>query len=223
MIWTALIGQAFLEAFDVLKDAQYLRVAESVGRWIVNLPIEHTSSGSCLSYNAYKQESIHNSNAMGAAFLLLETMSVVRFALLFGTTWYVNALVFLGILIAVWLAIEIERRRPERPTGKLFPWLFLGLALAIVVPGSLLLELSPVPRFLIAAALAFFPVFVANLVFARRFRTSTDPTSEFGTNLLGAMAGGALEYFSMVTGYRALLVVAGALYGFAWWIGKRRG
>jgi hypothetical protein len=69
LIWTALIGQAFLEAFEVLGDSRYLQVAESVGRWIMALPIEHTDSGSCLSYNAYKQESIHNSNAMGAAFL----------------------------------------------------------------------------------------------------------------------------------------------------------
>ena len=35
---------------------------------------------------------------MGAAFLLLETTSIVHFALLFGTTWFVNALVFAGIL-----------------------------------------------------------------------------------------------------------------------------
>ena len=35
---------------------------------------------------------------MGAAFLLLETKSVATFALLFGTTWFVNALVFAGVL-----------------------------------------------------------------------------------------------------------------------------
>jgi hypothetical protein len=69
LIWTALIGQTFLDAYEVLGDEQYRHVAESIGRWILQLPIEHTSSGSCLSYNAYKQESIHNSNAMGAAFL----------------------------------------------------------------------------------------------------------------------------------------------------------
>jgi len=69
LIWTALIGQAFLDAYEVLGRAEYLRVAESVGRWIIRLPIEHTSTGSCLSYNAYRQSSIHNSNVMGAAFL----------------------------------------------------------------------------------------------------------------------------------------------------------
>ena len=44
---------------------------------------------------------------MGAAFLLLETTNVVRFALLFGTTWFVNALVFFGILVSVAVAIEV--------------------------------------------------------------------------------------------------------------------
>ena len=39
---------------------------------------------------------------MGAAFLLLETKNVVQFALLFGTTWLVNALVFAGVLLASW-------------------------------------------------------------------------------------------------------------------------
>lgn len=69
LIWTALIGLVFLDAWELLGDRQYLRAAESVGRWIANLPIERTGSGSCLSYNAYSQSSIHNSNAMGAAFL----------------------------------------------------------------------------------------------------------------------------------------------------------
>ena len=69
LIWTALIGIVFLEAFEVLGDARYLQVAESVGRWIAALPREKTDRGSCLSYNAYKQESIHNSNVMGGAFL----------------------------------------------------------------------------------------------------------------------------------------------------------
>ena len=52
---------------------------------------------------------------MGAAFLLLETKNVVQFALLFGTTWFVNSLVFAGVLLSVYLAIEVARhvRLPE--------------------------------------------------------------------------------------------------------------
>ena len=54
---------------------------------------------------------------MGAAFLLLETKSIVQFALLFGTTWFVNALVFAGVLVAVYLAVETARwvRLPPSP------------------------------------------------------------------------------------------------------------
>jgi rhamnogalacturonyl hydrolase YesR len=69
LIWCALIGQAFLEAFQILGDRRYLEVAESVGRWMLKLPAEHTDSGICLSYVAYRQSSIHNANAMAAAFL----------------------------------------------------------------------------------------------------------------------------------------------------------
>src|ERR1043165_4854707 len=47
---------------------------------------------------------------MGAAFLLLETKNIVQFALLFGTTWLVNSLVFAGVLLAVYLAVETARR-----------------------------------------------------------------------------------------------------------------
>jgi hypothetical protein len=53
----------------VFGDEQFLRVAESIGRWVQALPAEKTDSGVCLSYNSYSQTSIHNSNAMGAAFL----------------------------------------------------------------------------------------------------------------------------------------------------------
>ena len=58
----------------------------------------------------------------------------------------------------------------------------------------------------------FLPITAANVIFARRFRATADAPLAFGTNLLGAMLGGALEYLSLVYGYHALLVVAAALY-----------
>ena len=159
---------------------------------------------------------------MGAGFLLLETKSVVQFALLFGTTWFVNALVFAGILLTILAAIEVERRTHIRRPNLLFPVLFVGLLVAGLVPGSWLLSLDTVPRFLAASVLAFFPVFIANLVFAGRFRDTADPTTAFGANLLGAMLGGVLEYLSLITGYRGLLVIAGLLYALAWIFGARK-
>jgi hypothetical protein len=159
---------------------------------------------------------------MGAGFLLLETKSVVQFALLFGTTWFVNALVFAGILLTILCAIEVERRTRIRRPGLLFSLLFAGLLLAGLVPASWLLSLATAPRFLAATALAFFPVFIANLVFAERFRDTADPTTAFGANLLGAMLGGVLEYLSLITGYRGLLVLAAVLYALAWVFGARK-
>jgi hypothetical protein len=155
---------------------------------------------------------------MGAAFLLLETKNVVQFALLFGTTWFVNALVFLGILVAVYLAIEVTRRVDLRPGWPLYAILLLALALAFVVDPGLLLRLSVVPRFLVAVTLAFVPVFLANLVFASRFRDVAASNVAFGANLLGAMVGGILEYASLVTGYRVLLIIVAILYAAAFGI-----
>ena len=157
---------------------------------------------------------------MGAAFMVLETKSVVQFALLFGTTWFVNALVFAGILATVLIAIEVERKvRIGRP-ALLFALLLGGLLLAALVPSAALLALAPLPRFFAATALAFFPIFIANLIFAERFRDSENSTRDFGANLLGAMVGGALEYLSLVTGYRALLALVAALYLLAWFFSR---
>ena len=152
---------------------------------------------------------------MGAAFLLLETKNVVQFALLFGTTWFVNALVFIGILLAVYLAIEVARRIDLGPAWRLYVALVVALGIAWIVQPNLLLSLPAVPRFVIAILVAFAPVFLANLVFARRFRDVAASNLAFATNLLGAMLGGVLEYASLVTGYRALLIVIALLYAAA--------
>ena len=152
---------------------------------------------------------------MGAAFLLLETMNVVRFALWFGTTWFVNALVFFGILVAVLLAVEIARRVRLPGTAFLYALLAISLGVAWLVPPSALLALAGPSRLLAATALAFLPVFLANLIFAARFRDTARSTVAFGANLLGAMLGGVLEYGALVIGYRNLLFAVAVLYGVA--------
>jgi hypothetical protein len=152
---------------------------------------------------------------MGAAFLLLETKNIVQFALLFGTTWFVNSLVFAGVLLAVYLAVETARRvRLPRP-AVLYGCLLASLVLAWLVPQDSLLTLPVVARFFAASAVAFAPIFFANLVFAQRFSDVQNSGTAFAVNLLGAMVGGALEYLSLITGYHVLLIVIGVLYGLA--------
>ena len=67
--WTTLIAQAFLEAARTLGDDKYLQVAVSAGDWVLSLPREKTSSGTCISYVSFKQNSIHNSNLLAGALL----------------------------------------------------------------------------------------------------------------------------------------------------------
>jgi hypothetical protein len=158
---------------------------------------------------------------MGAAFLLLETKNVVQFALLFGTTWFVNAAVFTGILLSVLAAVEVARRvRLPRPWW-LYAALLAALAVTWVVPQAALLDLSPPVRFLAATLVAFTPIFLANLVFAQRFKDVGSSTVAFGANLLGAMVGGMLEYLSLVGGYRWLLLLVAVLYGLAFLAGRQ--
>jgi hypothetical protein len=158
---------------------------------------------------------------MGAAFLLLETKNVVQFALLFGTTWFVNSLVFAGILLAVLGAVEIARRSRLPDRRVLYGLLAASLVVAWIVRPESLLRLEPVARFAAAAALAFAPVFLANLIFSQRFRDVGTSTVAFGANLLGAMLGGVLEYGAIVVGYRDLLVLVTVLYGSAFLLGRR--
>jgi hypothetical protein len=158
---------------------------------------------------------------MGAAFLLLETKSVVQFALLFGTTWVVNALVFGGILLSVLAAVIVARRvRLPRP-AVLFPLLFAAVAVSWFVEPRALLSLDPAWRFIASIAVYFSPIFLANLVFAQRFAIAEDSTAAFGANLLGAMVGGVVEYAALVTGYQALAVLVALLYAAAWLTGRR--
>ena len=158
---------------------------------------------------------------MGVAFLLLETKNVVQFALLFGTTWAVNAAVFTGVLLSVLAAVEAARRvRITRPAW-LYAALLASLVLAWAVPGDLLLGLSPAPRFVVGVTIAFLPIFLANLLFAVRFKGVASSTTAFAANLLGAMVGGALEYLALILGFNALLVVVALCYGAALLAGRR--
>jgi len=149
---------------------------------------------------------------LGVGFLLLNTKSVTGFALLFGTTWVVNAIVFAGVLVAVLAAVEVTRRFRTPPIRVMYVVLFAGLLLAWLVPNEWLLAM-PVPlRAAAAVTVAFLPIFAANVVFAKRFTDTEDGTAAFGANLLGAMVGGCLEYLGLIVGFPGLLMIAALIY-----------
>lgn len=149
---------------------------------------------------------------LGVAFLLLETKSLVSFSLLFGTTWVVNAMAFFAILASVLLAILVNNRFRPRSPALLYGALFVAISIAWLIPADALLIDPPELRYALAAAVAFAPVFFANLVFTHSFRETAAADMAFASNLLGAMVGGVLEYVALLTGFRTLLVVVGLLY-----------
>ena len=70
-VWTSLIGQAFLDAYEVIGSKEYLEIASSICQWILELPRNHTGSGSCLNYTAFGDGdcTIHNQSMLAAAML----------------------------------------------------------------------------------------------------------------------------------------------------------
>ena len=150
--------------------------------------------------------------AMGAGFLLLETQTVSRLALFFGTTWQVNGVAIGSVLTALMLAnLVIEKYTPRLNRW----WILVGLLLSLIsvyfvpfdhIPGSIAAVGS-------AAAILFaIPVFFAGLLFAREFRLTRSPSAALAANMIGAVVGGLMENLSLVVGLRALLLIAALFY-----------
>ncbi len=160
---------------------------------------------------------------LGVAFALLEVKALITFALLFGSTWVVNSLVFFAILSSVLLAVLVNARFKFRRIGIFYALLFGMLILNLVLTPETLLFNNIVVRYLVASLLAFAPVFLANVIFSNSFRDTEAADIAFASNLLGIMVGGMLEYFSMLIGYHLLLVPVILFYGLAMLLRNRAG
>jgi hypothetical protein len=159
---------------------------------------------------------------MGAAFLLIETRGVTSISLLFGSTWVANAAVFSGILFMVLAATLVVRgKRWKNP----LPWfapLLLSVALLWWFPVDWLQTMPLVARGLLGGLLTGMPVGFAGIVVPMLLDRSPAPTVSLGANLLGAVLGGCLEYYSMVGGLRSTALMAAVLYLVAFALLRRR-
>jgi SAM-dependent methyltransferase len=149
---------------------------------------------------------------LGAGFMLLETKSIIQFALLWGSTWVVASLAIASVLVMALAATFIVSVREIRR-----PWLVGGVLLALLavsylVPIGRVGFESLVAESIFYALLVFSPILCAGLLFGSAIKTSTSLARDYGVNLLGAMAGGVAEYLSLVTGFRVLLFVIAACY-----------
>ena len=152
---------------------------------------------------------------MGAGFLLLETQVISRLALFFGTTWQVNGIVISAMLVALLLANAIvECSSKPLSSGWNFAGLLAGLAMAFWFPFE---RVGGSPAIVGTVAVVVFsvPVVFAGMLFASQFRNVDSQSAALGANLLGAVAGGLMENFSLLFGMRALLLIAMGVYAVA--------
>ena len=70
VVWTSLIGHAFLDGFQHFRDERYLQLANSACRHILHdlEAVEHGESR-CISYVPGLRSEVHNSNVLGASLL----------------------------------------------------------------------------------------------------------------------------------------------------------
>jgi len=156
---------------------------------------------------------------LGAGFMLVETTAVVRMALLFGSTWIVNAVVFLAVLVMILAAnLFVIRWRPQR----LWPF-YAGLLASLAVNVLTPLDFFPtvlgrglgLPHSLQVAGaclVVFTPILFAGVIFAVSFARTPEADLAFGANIAGAMVGGLAENSSMLLGFQYLLTVSIVFY-----------
>jgi len=70
VVWTSLIGHAFLDAYDHFREERYLQVAVGACEHILrDLDAFPETAGVCISYVPGKDSRVHNANTLGASLL----------------------------------------------------------------------------------------------------------------------------------------------------------
>src|SRR5262249_7400218 len=141
-----------------------------------------------------------------------ETKGVVHMALLFGSTWVVNSIVFFAILVLILLSnLYVLAARPRR-LAPYYAMLFAALLINAWVPMAWFLALPGWSRVVASCAVVSLPIAFAGVIFAATFRDSRRPDVDFGSNIGGVILGGLCENLSLVVGFNHLLLVALVFY-----------
>jgi hypothetical protein len=149
---------------------------------------------------------------LGAGFMLLETKSIVQFALLWGSTWSSASLAIASVLVMALASALVVSRVEIRRRGLIAAALLALIAINYAIPVGRVTFDSRIAESVFYGLLVFSPVFCAGLLFSTSFKDSSSTADDFGANLLGAMVGGVAEYLSLLAGYRFLLVLVAVCY-----------
>ena len=149
---------------------------------------------------------------LGMGFTLMESAAIVRLALLFGSTWVVNAVVFSAVLVMIFAGnwAVLRGRAPGSRLAML--GLLASVAASYAITPSTLVGLDVGVRVAASAALIGVPMFFASVYFSRAFAQQASTGPALGLNLIGAMTGGFVEYVSMIVGMRAVWLLVLIVY-----------
>jgi len=147
----------------------------------------------------------------GTSFLLLEARYVTQMTLIWGATWITSAVVFGSILLMVLVATVTARLRPL-PMNVSAVCLVGALIVTYFLPNELFLRQSFWPKLFLSVVVIGVPIFFAATCFALLFEKRHRADLAFGWNLIGAVAGGLLEFLSMWIGFKALLLLSASIY-----------
>ncbi|MEP6743516.1 MAG: hypothetical protein ABJB61_13540 [bacterium] len=159
---------------------------------------------------------------LGAGFMLVETKAVVTMALLFGSTWVVNSVVFFAVLVMILLANRWTLRFQPKRLWPYYAGLLITLTLNTVVPLDFFLGMQRSIQVIGSCLLVFAPILFAGVIFAVSFKRTAHPDRAFGINIAGTMVGGLAEYSSMLLGFQYVVLVAILFYSLSA-IGLSRG
>ena len=192
----------------------YLRNAAIPNHYLIFIFIALTLGSSSLLFLPKGERSIHFPYFfLGAAFFLIETSNVISLSLLYGSTWYVNVLVFTGVLTLVLLGNLTSYLMRKPRINSYFVLLAFSIVLAIIVPTSSLLAIDPTSLRAVLAIVVFLgPVYFASLIFATLIKEEEKLFQAYGSNILGAVVGGVCEYLSLIFGFKFLLFLTLAFY-----------
>ena len=130
---------------------------------------------------------------LGAGFMLIETKAVVTMALLFGSTWVVNSIVFFAVLVMILIANLWTLKSKVTHLWPYYIGLLVTLALNTIIPLDFFLGMNRSMQVFGSCLLVFAPIMFAGVIFAASFRRTAEPDRAFGFNIAGAMMGGLAE------------------------------
>lgn len=153
---------------------------------------------------------------LGAAFLLIEFKSITELALLFGTTWLVNALAISGVLSMALGANLFVLSQKRINISISYMCLFASLMFSYFFPLDILNTIPPTLRAITSTTLLSLPLFFAGVIFSEALRRAKETAQPLASNLSGAVIGGMLEYGSILWGIKSLYLIAAVVYLGAW-------